>query len=329
MQTDFNTSMNKNMKNTGIFILTIIIFLNISCTKIVTIDLPPIESEPVVFSLIENNRQVKLYFNKSYNVLVYLDSNQLHSSDAEVKCFLNGHFKEDLYFQNGYFYTSATKPDPGDTISVNVIPENGMQTLNATTIIPLKILIDTVFFTDSVYHDQDDIYYSNIHLSFSDPPAKKNYYEIFIRAKCLNEEMNVYENITNYFSDSPFITSEGIITPLENSSNADLYDMEPGSVIFTDSLFNGEDISLDIAFIRPCQYVTGDYHPCRFMLTVYLSNITKEYYLYRKTLYKHLISQVSNLWSGYVEPIQMYSNIEGGLGVFAGYTSDSVILNPF
>jgi len=313
---------------TGLVLLTVILYMLFSCTKIVNIELPTTKPKPVVFSLIENKHTVKLYFNNSYNILDYVDSNHLYSDKADIKCYLNGQYQENLYYKEGYFYTLNTSPNPGDTIAVIVSPENGQQQLFAETVIPSKISIDTIVFTDSVFHDQDETYYSSIQLSFNDPAGRKNFYEIYIRAKCLCDETVEYESVMGYHSDDPVITSEGIITPFGSTGNADFYDTEPVSVIFSDSLFSGENVLLNIAFMRPCEYVTGQYQPCKFALSVYLSNVTKEYYLYRKTLYKHLISQESNLWSGYVEPIQMYSNIKGGLGVFAGYTCDSATVNP-
>ncbi len=307
-------------------ILIFIFFSAVSCTKIVNIPLPPIESKPVVYSVIANERAIQLYFDKSFGILEYVDSGQMYSSEATIKLYVNNQYKERLSWYYGYFQSNFI-PKPRDTLFVEILPEFSSDTLYASTYIPQFVNIDTAWFTDSVYKDRDGVYYSRVNLGFKDMKDIKNYYEIFIRAKCCVDEKPVFENIQSYYSDNPVIINEGLIGSIGQIENDVLSDNQPVSVIFSDTLFDGEEINIDITFLRPCEYVTGQPEHHSFSLSVYLSNVTQSYYKYRKTVFLHLNGQQSYFWDGYTEPIDMFSNVKGGYGVFAGYTPDSVIFN--
>jgi hypothetical protein len=291
-----------------------------SCSKEVNIKIPAVKSKPVAFALVENHKPIRLLFNKSYGILDYVDSSRMHSGSAVVKLYVNNRFTERLSYGDGYFHSFNYLPRPLDTLLIKVWPKGSDDILSAQTTIPRLVKIDTAYLRDSAYTDKDGVVYSRVSLQFKDVPNKTNYYEIYMRAKCLTSPSPVYENITGYVSDNPIIVNEGIIDRPGPVNNDDLYDYEPETVVFSDTLFQNGTANLSISFERPCTYVFGQPSSCKYILSVYLSNVTKEYYEYRKFLYKHMISKESNFWSGYVEPVQMYSNITGGYGVFAGYT---------
>ncbi len=311
----------------GIVLLLFLGMLYAGCTKVVNIDISAIADKPVIFALAANRQHLQLYFDKTFGILNFVDSSQMHSGSALVKLYVNHHFTEKMSYGNGYFHSFNYLPRPSDTLRVVVWPKGSPDSLFAQTTIPQLVKIDTAYLNDSSFTDKDEIVYSRVSLRFRDVPNKTNYYEVYMRAKCLTSQSPVYENITGYASDNPIIVNEGIIGKPGLISNDDLYDYEPGSVIFSDTLFQNKEVELSISFVRPCAYVYGQPSSCRYILSVYLSNVTKEYYEYRKFLFKHRISMESNLWSGYVEPIQMYSNVNGGYGVFAGYTPLKVTLH--
>ena len=53
-----------------------------------------------------------------------------------------------------------------------------------------------------------------------------------------------------------------------------------------------------------------------------------EYFKYKKTVGSHLENQDSDLWQGTGNPSRLYSNIEGGYGIFAMYqeSRDTIIV---
>jgi hypothetical protein len=58
-----------------------------------------------------------------------------------------------------------------------------------------------------------------------------------------------------------------------------------------------------------------------FPFTVELRTVNYEYYQFARRLYMYNESLNNNDMSGVIIPVQVYSNIENGLGLFAGYSS--------
>jgi hypothetical protein len=87
--------------------------------------------------------------------------------------------------------------------------------------------------------------------------------------------------------------------------------------LFNDLLFNGQNKSLEIEI--PNYNETGNeigyqWSYKTLSLRLYLHNISKSYYYYRTSL--ELYQSASG--NPFAQPVQVYSNIENGFGVFAG-----------
>ena len=292
---------------TVLIIFTLIFY---SCTKEVNIEIPKIEKKAIIYGLIGNNEQIKIWYSKSYGILDYVDyveNNEISNDSAEISLFVNDNFIEKLSFNENNYFLSNYLPKPNDNIDIIVTTDND-DTLTAHTLIPEPVIINYVQFEDSAFIDEEGISFSRIKVSFDDIPNQENYYEMYFRARCYTDTSEVFSNVYEYSSFNPIILNENIL------------DYEPKSIVFSDTLFNGDMAEITLSFERPCSYVYGQPSVCEFDLIIYFSNITEEYYLYRKNLYKHLFSQHTIFWYGAIEPIQMYSNVNGGYGVFAGYS---------
>jgi len=145
----------------------------------------------------------------------------------------------------------------------------------------------------------EDIYgsmYGKVSLSFQDDAKVKNYYEIVILGKdsSINQTFNITSRVTTLDS--------------ERDSNF------PGTISFTDELFNGQELDLNI-FVN--SYDTP---------IIVLKNVSRNYYEYKKSLEVHFYNQnvdrenIYELFKG--DPVELYSNVTNGLGIFAGYTQD-------
>ncbi|MBK7028756.1 MAG: DUF4249 family protein [Bacteroidales bacterium] len=84
---------------------------------------------------------------------------------------------------------------------------------------------------------------------------------------------------------------------------------EGESYYFSDQYVNGQEFSIEL----PITY-SGDTPGVDIF--VELSTLSKDYFLFRKSLIKYNESQ-NNPFS---EPIKIYTNIENGYGIFAGST---------
>lgn len=62
------------------------------------------------------------------------------------------------------------------------------------------------------------------------------------------------------------------------------------------------------------------------LISVQLRNVTKEYYDFRSTLLYNTYNQVENMIYGTGEPMNVYSNVENGYGIFAGFNNSIVTM---
>ena len=91
-------------------------------------------------------------------------------------------------------------------------------------------------------------------------------------------------------------------------------------VYFSDRLFEGETRTFEI-IVEPFALV--NLPTTRFMLVI--SGLSEDLVKYRRTLYlqeDYLLGDP--FFNG---PIEAFSNIQGGLGVFAGFTNDTFRIN--
>lgn len=126
-----------------------------------------------------------------------------------------------------------------------------------------------------------------ISVLFLDNVNQKNYYLL----KVIND--NGYD----LFVDA--------IDPIYNNNNRST----PG-ILFNDNLFNGKTIDFR---------VSADSPPIKRIILV---SVSEEYYQYFTT--KQL--QENTQGDPFAQPTQIFTNIENGLGIFAGYNSFEVIL---
>ena len=108
---------------------------------------------------------------------------------------------------------------------------------------------------------------------------------------------------------------------IENQNDNGFY----SSTNFTDALFNGDEYTIDI--IADEFYFTGEkgeygeeYNVDS--LAVIFSKVSEEYYWYETSYQSFLSSRYS-----FAQPVQVYSNVENGHGIFAGYSTTRQIID--
>jgi hypothetical protein len=87
-----------------------------------------------------------------------------------------------------------------------------------------------------------------------------------------------------------------------------------GFAVFADEAFEGREHALDLRIDERA----GSLATSQFMLTI--TTVSDDYYRYHRTL----IEQQAAAGNPLSEPVRVYSNVEGGLGVFAGFTNRTV-----
>jgi hypothetical protein len=221
-------------------------------------------------------------------------------ANAQVKLFANGTFQEELQERYSGIYLSEQPLMANTNYQVDVVSEKG--NVSATTSIPdttenvtiesakaINMILDSFYGSEQVY---------KVSVSFIDPPADSYY---LMRVKAFDTTNNHH-----YFPGSMFYFDvDYMSTSSEIGSEAFIYTY-PYLRLPDDDLTTGKN-TFTFGF-RPNNY-----------------NNSNEYYLEFYALNEDFYSYITSLelyetvqYDFFAEPMNVFSNIDGGLGVFAG-----------
>jgi len=325
-----------------IFICSLILFT--ACKKEIQFNADLISSKMVVNSFIEPDSIINVIIAGSKPIPGVV-SNFHWIGNATVKLFVDGEEKETLGTyttiqnnNNSYNpsynvdtitgYRSVLKAEIGKTYQL-VITHPDYETVTCETNIPKPVEIISIDTSSSV--DEGNYYnpyYRNLKvaLKFKDPANEINYYRLVACAKQgrYSVEYNRTNNVDTVIvvSNSYFSLNDPIINPNEEDANDFLFD-SPGNRynVFTDELIDGKEytVNFDITTVNPSPTDTtslegkGQF----YNLTFILQTLTRESYLFLKSSYEH------QYYDGdpFAEPVQVFTNVENGIGIFAGCSS--------
>lgn len=297
--------MKKNF--TLLLFISLWLFLIYSCEKIIDIDIPERERKIVLNSLITPDSLIKIHLSESESILKAGFSMDI-IENATVQLYENNSFAALLlYTGEGCYVSSDFYPREESQYRVEVsVP--GKDPVSSSVLIPdtVKIIsIDT-----NIISSNKEWAELQVRLKFVDPKEIDNYY--IVKAKTFGRDpinpalsgfgpMNVYLE-----SESPIISK---------------YGKPEGGLVFSDKLIDGStyELSFDLYF-----YPYGSDSLSTF-IHFYLQSISESYYYY--VVSKAMQEELTD--NPFAEPVQVYNNIEGGLGIFGAYSSsvDSFRLN--
>lgn len=305
------------MKHPFLFIL--IFFSLFSCQQQLEIDLPETEIKPVVNCLFSPRNP--------FSVVISLpalptDSTYEYITNAEVT--ITGDDGSNFFLMlrdNGIYTDTLVFPKPGIqyTLMVNVpgyeqitasdkIPTSGTQ--------PLAYRMEKRFYTDPIDGSGglDDQYYQNLELTLKNDPVTTDYMGISVvytwsywryNNDFTSKDTIIRNDLAYIESTDPVFTAEGLDNYYEDSA----------TLLFRDKLFDNETETVNIQI-----YSKSD----KYRLHFYLFSPSCYEYFHSWTI--HSYTQSYDFWEVY-EPLPMYSNIENGYGIFAGYTTLNYVVN--
>lgn len=205
-----------------------------------------------------------------------------------------------------------------DSLSTNIYPTWGssyklkVQTIGFDTVIayetlPYLVYINEATIKPAVALDSYGDKIAEVGVTFTDPADKRNYYELLL-VNSYNGKLHGYVTID--------LERELIDSVLLNEGDKNYF---PTTFFFSDDLFNGQKYTLRFRhrITNPIQY------------GVVLRSISKNYYMYRKYWTRHYFNQPTHefgfeglIYKG--EPQVMFSNVENGYGIFAGYVESEL-----
>ena len=216
-------------------------------------------------------------------------------------------------FDIGFNFTIQKTPvTAGKTYHIMVISDKGL-TAEASCILPqrrdFRIEVDTNSIKST---DKHGMKYSTLfaNISITDPPGETNYYRL----------LYFYQNFIQHYENPKSFSLRSYLMSETAISHA--YQPWEGDKMYND--FGNEGKKFVIRSIEfPAEYYA---EPDPYFVTdsaflrVYLINADKPYYDFHKSLDNYSLGDTP-----FTEPSFLYSNVNGGVGIFAGYTIDSLI----
>jgi len=309
------------MKNISILSIVVILLI-FGCRKKLDINIPEGQKHIVVNGIINADSLITVSVSKSQDIL---DNNKIPLlEDANVKLFKDDIFVENLTHIDSGVYTSTQIPDIGANYKISV-DYNNLKSVTAQMSLtnPVQIMsVDTtVEVKEEDYGDGFKYTYYDIHykIKLTDNGNNNDYY--FLALCVLNPEFEYdetggeptfigYKEYNGYFdSNDPVFRKDNIDFTLDG-----MY----GSV-FTDEYFQGLEytINLSNSFYPSEEFgLKSDEYPS--IIKIKLLTVSED-------IYRYITSYNLNQYTQYdpfAQPVQIYTNIENGLGLFSGYTMD-------
>ena len=278
-------------------LVTMALLVMTSCTK----------DMELIYSVKEHRLVLDCVFNNKSPVSAYVSTNQFILDTSEVRVenaivllYENEQFVDTLLHKGRGFYESLYYPKPQMTYQVKVFAE-GFEQISAKDTMPDDNLgVQIISFKKNVTV-VENINRDLLSLKIIDSNPKLEYYELELTNVGSLFDENHVEYIDLFHVSNPAISIKS---------------WEPPGVrtlLFNDKTFNNSEIIMDI-FIHSNEKTPP---------TVKLRKVSYQYYNFKNMLYIHHDNQLLNretideMFKG--DPVEMFSNVENGYGIFAGY----------
>ncbi|MCB0594284.1 MAG: DUF4249 domain-containing protein [Phaeodactylibacter sp.] len=277
----------------------------------------------VVVSNFTRDKAVQVFVSKSQSILDEETTEYVLDATVEI-------YEDDVYLETlslvepmhaeaevPYYTTRNLVPKVNTTYTIQV-DASCCASATAKSRIPNSIDFSSVSISDFTLVESQDTeeFFVNyrVKMSFEDPGEEKNYYHISLLQQINEYSFNEGDTA---ITDSYHLSL--VFNPEENGNGRVAH--INGGLLLEDNMSNdGEVIDFEIPLnirLKKNEELLGQ-------LFLELRAVTEEYYRY----FSDLSLQKESSGSPFAEPVFIYDNIDGGLGVFAGYNSslDSLYL---
>ncbi|MDW3196394.1 MAG: DUF4249 domain-containing protein [Cytophagales bacterium] len=305
--------------------------LNACQEALVDIDVDDSTPRLVVGGLFAPEEEMVIKLTRSVSIAESTRFSDFDVKDANVRIYEGGTIVDELRFREqrddsdrpvndwgAYYATAGFVPESGKTYTL-VVEAPGFEPVRATTTIPGAVDIVTFDVEEVAFQTREAPMVVAANLSFADDPSQKNYYAVEVLGTALigqwyddNDEL-----VTVYDSASVNIKAT---LPDKIDFDAEVSPFKDNILYLSDDAFNGELYALDLSL----GLVTDLERYSSFKAQ--LKHITEEHYLYATTGQLQEQETAENPFS---QPVQVFGNIENGLGIFAGFGKSRLEYIPF
>ncbi len=310
-----------------------ILFFN-SCQKVIEFNGEITDPLVVVNSLLTPDSVVSAQVSLSR---FFLSNDTLYQKidSAQVLLFVNGTLKEGLNYHYNGVYVGKYKPLIGDSLNLQVIipgkktvktgtsiksaisiqsidtsshaTGKKMPILSNKVISPTKILLDTLGYAFE--------YKLSCVLHLIDDGIETNYYRLSVVTKTSLGTKKSYNYLFNFDDVVSGNTNNSIGPPTSLTNNK--------FNIFSNEMFFGKEYALKFSVLYNKSILLPAYNKYLNLqdVTFNLQKINQSYYQYLKTRANIKTN------SFFAEPVQVYSNVDGGIGIMGSYSNSVLKIN--
>lgn len=297
-----------------------------SCEQVIEPDLPEHTPRLVLHAFFTADGVWTAYVGRSSGILESRPLRERSVADASVELLAGDRVVEEMKFLEAarvYAFEDSTL-EAGETYSLQVSAP-GFATIRATDAIPKPVPTSILSYrTNTSVRSESEISDEfSIELEIQDPPGEANYYQISMYQVSTGRGIWRYEGILS--TKDPSIRADNGVD--ESSVEGESFSGE--APYFKDTLFDGRTHELELTYggvsvlrediARREEVAEDGQEPSNLKTYLQVLYISAAYYEYLKTARLHDYTRDNP----FAEPLSVYSNVENGYGIFAGYSSQT------
>ena len=296
------------MKKFILCITSLVVFF--SCQKVLDLDAETKTPKLVVNSLFNDQNSWEVKVTKSLSVL---DNGNLTKVENAIVSIYDGATLVSNLTYDGEKYAVlglSAPPTPGKEYRVEVSAPNFTSIL-ARDFCPLPVAIisaDTTSVTTTF--DQKE---QTVTLKFQDPAGIDNFYGIQLDLeryyRIFNNSQNRWDTTLNY-TDRMYLSSSN---PIVDNSGPDSYSQ---TLTLKDNLTDGQLQTITFSYTNYNSVTTNEFE----IKKIKLLSFTENTYKYSKSIETYQSVE----GNPFAEPVQVFTNIEGGFGIFGGQSLSEI-----
>lgn len=278
----------KNLSGFSIF-LCLILVSSLSCRKQVEVIYPEFRPALVINAFVAADSLIKVHV----SVAAKPDTNELKGNDnAQVLLYVNGTAGDTLLPSGGGLYLSSVKAETSKTYECRVtLP--GFDEVRSSTTVPVAPVVTNIIHIPVAGKDEEGVTYPAVKFTFTNNPSVKLYFEVRVHALRYGIDLVAEPfNLTD-----PVLLNEGL--PL--------------------NLFSNETIT-DTCYTMVVNHRSGS-SDNNYPYQLELRAVSYDYYRFARQKYLYDTGRFPEFGLGSTQAYSLYSNIIGGYGIFAAYST--------
>lgn len=305
-----------SMKNIGFYLLTIAILVS-SCEKTVSVVIPQKDPKLVINSWMGVGEIFTVGVSKSRNILQPLTSSSSLEETYSVKnaipvLYEDGTAIDTLVFQPAeYVYKSVhnKKVALGKTYSVKVTA-GGYSEAEAMALVPSQSQIAEVKRIKNAKTSSSGAFMDELTIKLNDPAAEKNFYLIQVYGPAYGSNVYTLGCVNTTDKDLEATGADADPTSTDNCYDG-------GKLLMKDVNFNGGQKVLKLYVESSMVMDYRDMFGRVYRPFIKVHRITEEYFKYLKSFDAYY----NGSDNPFAEPVNVYTNVKNGFGIFSTYTS--------